>query len=161
MTIARFHRTLGLLLGCTLALSAAAHTDAPAGGPKPQHYVKYRQGVFTLIRWNFGPMAAVVKGQAPYDAARFALLAQRVAALAPMLVEGFDASTKGAKNTEAKDDIYANPAEFNRLAKDFETKAAALAKVSQGGKLDEIRPAFLATGKACGACHDKFKTDDH
>ena len=161
MTHVRFHRTLGLLLGCSLALSASAHTDAPAGGPKPQHYVKYRQGVFTLIRWNFGPMGAVVKGQAPYEAARFATQAQRVAALAPMLVEGFDPSTKGAKGTEAKDDIYANMAEFTRLAKDFETKAATLAKVAQGGKLEDIRPAFLATGKACGACHDKFKAEDH
>ena len=47
-----------------LAISATAHTESPAGGPKPEHYVKYRQSVFNLIRWNFGPMAAVVKGQA-------------------------------------------------------------------------------------------------
>lgn len=144
-----------------LAVSATAHTEAPAGGPKPEHYVKHRQSVFTLIRWNFGPMAAVVKGQAPYDSARFAIQAGRVAALAPMVTEGFHPSTKGAKKTEAKDDIYANQAEFNRLAKDLENASANLARVSQGGKLDQIKPAFLATAKTCGACHDKFKTEDH
>ena len=144
-----------------LAISATAHTESPAGGPKPEHYVKYRQSVFNLIRWNFGPMAAVVKGQAAYDSARFATQAARVAALAPMISEGFHPSTKGAKKTEAKDDIYANPAEFNRLAKDFETASANLARVAQGGKLDQIKPAFVATGKTCGACHDKFKVDDH
>jgi len=138
-----------------LAVSATAHTESPAGGPKPEHYV------FNLIRWNFGPMAAVVKGQTPYDSARFATQAARVAALAPMITEGFHSSTKGAKKTEAKDDIYANPAEFNRLAKDFETASANLARVAQGGKLDQIKPAFVATGKTCGACHDKFKVDDH
>lgn len=144
-----------------MAVSATAHTESPAGGPKPEHYVKYRQSVFTLIRWNFGPMVAVVKGQAPYDSARFAAQAARVAALAPMIAEGFHPSTKGAKKTEAKDDIYANPAEFNRLAKDLETASANLARVAQGGNLEQIKPAFMATGKACGACHDKFKMEDH
>ncbi len=144
-----------------LAVSATAHTESPAGGPKPEHYVKYRQSVFNLIRWNFGPMVAVVKGQAPYDSARFANQAARVAALAPMIAEGFHPSTKGAKKTEAKDEIYANQAEFNRLAKDLETASANLARVAQGGNLDQIKPAFMATGKACGACHDKFKVDDH
>jgi len=144
-----------------LTVSAAAHTESPAGGPKPEHYVKYRQSVFSLIRWNFGPMVAVVKGQAPYDSARFATQAARVAALAPMITEGFHPSTKGAKKTEAKDDIYANPAEFNRLAKDLETASANLARVAQSGNLEQIKPAFVATGKACGACHDKFKVEDH
>lgn len=144
-----------------MAVSATAHTESPAGGPKPEHYVKYRQSVFTLIRWNFGPMVAVVKGQAPYDSARFSAQAARVAALAPMIAEGFHPSTKGAKKTEAKDDIYANPAEFNRLAKDLETASANLARVAQGGNLEQIKPAFMATGKACGACHDKFKMEDH
>jgi cytochrome c556 len=27
--------------------------------------------------------------------------------------------------------------------------------------MDQIKPAFLATGKTCGACHDKFKVEDH
>jgi cytochrome c556 len=144
-----------------LAIAATAHTESPAGGPKPEHYVKYRQSVFNLIRWNFGSMAAVVKGQAAYDSARFATQATRVAALAPMITEGFHPSTKGAKKTEAKDDIFANPAEFNRLAKDLETASANLARVAQSGNLDQIKPAFVATGKACGACHDKFKVDDH
>ncbi|MEY4377756.1 MAG: hypothetical protein RJB26_2306 [Pseudomonadota bacterium] len=144
-----------------MAVSATAHTESPTGGPKPEHYVKYRQSVFTLIRWNFGPMVAVVKGQAPYDSARFAAQAARVAALAPMIAEGFHPSTKGAKKTEAKDDIYANPAEFNRLAKDLETASANLARVAQVGNLEQIKPAFMATGKACGACHDKFKMEDH
>jgi cytochrome c556 len=150
-----------LVMGTALAIPATAHTQSPSGGPKPKHFVKYRQGVFTLIRWNFGPMGAVVKGQAPYDSARFATQAARVSALAPMIAEGFDPSTKGAKGTEAKDDIYANLAEFNRLAKDFEAKAATLAKVAQSGNLGQIKPAFEATGKACGACHDRFKAEDH
>lgn len=148
-----------LLLGAMLTVPGAAYSQAGAQGPKPSHYVKYRKGVFTLIRWNFAPMAAVVKGEAPYDRARFATQAARIAALAPMITEGFDPSTKGAKGTEAKDEIYGELAEFNRLAKDLETKANALAKAAQGGDLAQIRPAFAAAGKACGACHDRFKAD--
>lgn len=148
------------VLCASLAVSATAHTETPAGGAKPEHFVKYRQSVFTLIRWNFGPMAAAVKGQTPYDSARFAAQAARVAALAPMVAEGFHPSTKGAKKTEAKDDIYANTAEFNRLAKDLETASANLARVAQSGKMEQIKPAFMATAKACGACHDKFKQED-
>ncbi len=151
---------LAAALCAGMTVSATAHTEAPAGGPKPEHFVKYRQQVFNLIRWNFGPMAAAVKGQAPYDSARFATQAARVAVLAPMVAEGFHPSTKGAKKTEAKDDIYANTAEFNRLAKDLETASANLARVAQTGKMEQIKPAFMATGKACGACHDKFKMED-
>lgn len=149
---------LALALSAPLSTAHTATTDA-AAGVKPGQYVKYRRSVYQVIGWNMGPMAAAVKGQVPYDRARFATQAQRVATLAPMLLEGFHSSSKGAKDTEAKDEIWTDWTEFTRLMRDFEQKSATLARVAQGGDLAAIKPAFVAMGKACGACHEKFKHD--
>ncbi len=151
------------LLAFALAMPVATAHTATTGpaGPKPGQYLKYRQSVFQVMGWNMGPMAAVIKGQAPYDSARFAMQATRLAALAPMFVEGFDPSTRGIKGSEAKDEIYANLEEFKRLAKDLETQSALLSRVAQSGDLAQITPAFLAVGKACGTCHKRFKAEDH
>ena len=77
-----------------------------------------------------------------------------------MFHEVFPQGSAGANvKTHAKPEIWTKRAEFDKLLKDAQTKATDLARVAKGGKLDEIKPAFGATGKACKACHDKFKED--
>jgi cytochrome c556 len=146
---------IALLAGLTAAL---AQEKAPS---KAEQAIKYRQSVYKVILWNFGPVAGMAQGKIPYDAAEFARRAERVATMAPMLLEGYPegtASEPGIK-TRARPEIWENKAEFEKLMHDMENKTAALATVAREGDFDKSKAAFGDAAGACKACHEKFRTD--
>lgn len=141
------------------ALTAALAQEKPPS--KAEQAIKYRQSVYKVILWNFGPVAAMAQGKIPYDAAEFARRAERVATMAPMLLEGYPegtASEPGIK-TRARPEIWENKAEFEKLMHDMENKTAALATVAREGDFDKSKAAFGDAAGACKACHEKFRTD--
>ena len=78
----------------TIAVSAAAVALAgQALAAKPADAIEYRQGIMMGIGWNIGALGAMVKGDLPYDQAKFAFLAGRAAVLAPMALEAFTPDT--------------------------------------------------------------------
>lgn len=142
-----------------LAASGAFISVASSQQPSAEQAIKYRQGVYKAILWNFGPMAQTSQGKTPYDAKKFEQQATRVAQLAPMLLEGYpDGSGEGAK-TRAKPEIWTNMHEFRQLMQEMEAKAAALATVSTQGDEARSKAAFGELAAACKACHDKFRSD--
>jgi cytochrome c556 len=146
---------IALLAGLTAAL---AQEKPPS---KAEQAIKYRQSVYKVILWNFGPVAGMAQGKIPYDAAEFARRAERVATMAPMLLEGYPegtASEPGIK-TRARPEIWENRAEFEKLMHDMENKTAALATVAREGDFDKSKAAFGDAAAACKACHEKFRTD--
>ena len=50
-------------------LGMSVWTAVSAADAKPEDTVKYRQSVYTIIGWNFKPIGAMMKGEAPFDAA--------------------------------------------------------------------------------------------
>jgi cytochrome c556 len=73
-----------LLVACSSLFAGSAFAQA-----KSEDAIKYRQGVYRVMGWNFGPMAAMVKGDRPYDAAAFARYAEIVAHMSKLPLEGF------------------------------------------------------------------------
>jgi cytochrome c556 len=145
-----------LLVG--VAMAALAQEKPPS---KAEQAIKYRQSVYKVILWNFGPVAAMSQGKMPYDATQFARHAERVATMAPMLLEGYaegSASAEGVK-TRARPEIWENKAEFEKLMHDMESKTAALATVAKEGDFEKSKAAFGEAAAACKACHEKFRTD--
>ena len=143
--------TLALLLAacCTLCTGAAAQV-------KPEDAIKYRQGVYRVIGWNFGPMAAMVKGDRPYDAAAFARHAEIVAYMSKLPLEGFVPGSENGE-TKAKPEIWLDMDDFKAKLEKMQGEAARLAEVAKGGDFNAIKAQFGETGKACKACHDKFR----
>ncbi|HSD74559.1 MAG TPA: cytochrome c [Steroidobacteraceae bacterium] len=136
---------------------AARAADAPPS--KEEQAIKYRQSVYKVILWNFGPMAGMAQGKIPYDAKAFAHHAERVATMAPMLLEGYpEGSDRGAK-TRARPEIWQNKAEFTELMHNMEEKTAALAVVAKDGDFEKSKAAFGEAASACKACHEKYRTD--
>lgn len=128
---------------------------------KPEDVVKYRQSVYNIIGWNFKPIGAMMKGEAPFDAAAVARHAQYVEMLSKALPEGF---TKGTgpdvvKNTEAKAEIWSKSAEFDSKMKDFQRESARLSEVAKGGDQGAIKAQFGKTAETCKACHKEFRKD--
>lgn len=140
-----------LLTACSSLFAGSAFAQA-----KPEDAIKYRQGVYRVIGWNFGAMAAMVKGDRPYDAAAFARNAEIVAFMSKLPLEGFVAGSETGE-TKAKPEIWLDMDDFKAKLEKMQGEAAKLAEVSKGGDFAAIKAQFGETGKACKACHDKFR----
>jgi cytochrome c556 len=152
----RIRSTALIVASFALALATSAHAAQPT---KAEQTLKYRKSLYQAIAWNFGPMSAMAQGKAPYDAKEFAMRAERVAFLAPMLAEAFPAESKGVAGSELKPEMWTNRSDFDTKMKDLVDKSAALAKVAQSGDFNKSKAAFFETGNACKNCHDKYKND--
>lgn len=118
--------------------------------------IAYRQAAFTLVKGNFGPMGAMVKGKIPFDAEAFSEYAANLAAVAGMADDGFiDGSDMG--ETKAKSAVWEQRAEFDNKMQQFQKLAGELAVVAKSGDMGAIKPKFGATAKSCKSCHEDFK----
>lgn len=147
-----------------IALTAASITAVSvviAAEPKsPEEMaIDYRQDAFKMIKYHFGPMAAMVKGDTEFNAEEFAKNAEAVAALSKFPINGFiEGSDKGG-DTEAKADIWSNMDDFKKKMETFQVEAASLAEVAKGGDMAAIKPQFGKVGQSCKACHKEYKED--
>lgn len=140
-----------LLLSCSAALPGSAFADS-----KSEEAIKYRKGVYAVMGWNFRPMAQMVKGERPYEAAAFARNAEIVAYMSKLALEGFTPGTESG-DTKAKPEIWLDMDDFKAKMEKMQGEAAKLADLSKGGDFDAIKAQFGETGKACKACHDKYR----
>jgi cytochrome c556 len=153
----RIRLALSLVLAATVAFGGSVNAQ---GAPsKAEQVLKYRKSVYQVMAWNFGPMGAMSQGKMPYNAAEFALRAERVAAVAPLLAEAFPPETQGLADSKLKPAMWANRPDFDAKLKDLIDRSATLAAVAKGGDLEKSKEAFFATANACKACHDKYKAD--
>ena len=140
-----------LLLSCSAALPGSAFADS-----KSEEAIKYRKGVYAVMGWNFRPMVQMVKGERPYDAAEFARNAEIVAYMSKLPLEGFTPGSETG-DTQAKPEIWLDMDDFKAKMEKMQGEAAKLAQVAKGGDFDAIKAQFGETGKACKACHDKYR----
>jgi cytochrome c556 len=128
-------------------------------GSNIERAIAYRQGVYQVMAWNFGPMGAMVKGEIPFDATVFAKNAERVQLMSKMPLEGFiPGSDKG--DTEAKPAIWQNWDDFKAKVEKLEQETAKLAELAKTAtKVEEVTPQLGKTGKVCKGCHDDYKKD--
>ncbi|MGB5422595.1 MAG: cytochrome c [Desulfobacterales bacterium] len=124
---------------------------------KPEDAIQYRQSVMFLIGQHFGRMAAVVKGQSPYDKAAFEQNAAIVDTLVKLPWEAFMFPGTDKGKTGLKSSAFKEEEKFMQDAKKMETETAKLAETSQTGNLDAIKAQFGETGKSCKSCHDDFR----
>lgn len=147
-------RKAAFLIAATVSAVIATNVLAQA---KPEASIKYRQGVYGIMGWNFGPMAAMVKGEKPYDKEAFAKHAANVAKVSPMALEGFGSGTDKGADTKAKPEIWAKIDDFKSKMAKMNEETAKLAEVANTGSFDDIKKQFGATGGSCKACHDDYK----
>lgn len=148
-------KVLSAFLGLSLISTFLFSNSALAY--RAEDAIKYRQSIFTALRWHFGAMGAMVRGKAEYDADQFSHHATQLAALTRMPKEGFiEGSDFG--DTDAKDELWRNLADVNQRFDQLAADADRLLAVS-GGSLDDIRGPFNAIGKSCKGCHDKYRID--
>lgn len=149
--------SLVLSAGTIGVMSDARSQGAPS--PTAEQAIKYRQGVYKVILWNFGPLGAVAQGKAAYDPDEFAKRAARVAQMAPMLIEGYPPGSDTGATTRAKPEIWANMDDFRQLMGSMVGKAQDLATAAETRDEAKAKAAVGQLGAACKACHDKYRKD--
>jgi cytochrome c556 len=138
---------LAALFACTAHYAVAQ---------KPEDAIKYRRGVYSVIGWNFGSMAAMAKGDKPYDAKTFARNADIVAFMSKLPLEGFTPGSETG-DTKAKPEIWLEMDDFKAKLEKMQVEVAKLAEVAKGGDLNASKAQLGEAGKACKACHDKYR----
>ena len=123
-----------------------------------QDVVKETQNVMKGNGKNAGAVAAMVKGEKPYDQATVDTALAQFEDTAKKLPTLFPDSTKGLK---PEGDYSASPKIWEDKA-GFDAKIADFAKVVSEAKAkikdaDSLKANFPAIGKACGGCHETFR----
>ena len=147
-----------------IKLLAAAVAVAALGGvslealaqAKPDVMVMQRQAAMTLQGKYLGPIGAMMKGAAPYNADVVARNATFLENLSRMPWDGFDPSTQGEKS-KAKPDIYKEPAKFKAAYERLEAETSKLGAAARAKDEAGVRATFGGVAKACGGCHDAFR----
>jgi cytochrome c556 len=145
-------RTLIGVLMAVLVLGVAYAQFA-----KPEDAINYRKAVMTLIGNHFGRMAAVIKGQKPYDKAEFEKNAQLVHTLSALPWEAFLMPGTEKIDTGLKTLPLNDQSNFMSQAEALQKETAKLAEVAASGDLNSIKSQFGAVGKSCKNCHDQYR----
>lgn len=145
-----------LWAGAVAVVMGVAVAQGALAQAKPEVLVKQRQAAMTLIGKYFGPMAAMARGKAPFNASVVQRNAGFVDNLSRMPWDGFDASTRSLE-TRALPAVFNDAAKFKEAANRMENEAAKLVAVSKSGDEGAVKAQIGALGKSCGACHDDFR----
>ena len=123
-----------------------------------QDLVKVYQAQMKGNGKNAGAVAAMVKGEKPYDQATVDAAIAQFEDTIKKFPTLFPASTKGLK---PEGDYSASPKIWEDKA-GFDAKIASFAKVVAEAKskikdLDSLKATFPAVGKECGGCHETYR----
>ena len=149
----------GTALACALVATAAvAQPTPPTPEQQAANAAELRQSVFKLLGWNMDPLAAMLRGQAPFDSAKVATAGANIAGLAPMIPDVFAQDTHEFDvETLALDSIWTNKSDFDAKAGELAEEANAMATAAAAGDDGATRAAIAAVGQVCGSCHDDFR----
>ena len=138
------------------AVVATMALPASAQFAKPEDAIKYRKSALFVMQQNFGRVAAMAAGKAPFDAkvaAESAATAEFMSKLPwAAFVEGSD---KG--DTKAKPEIWSDKARFIEYSEKMQAEMTKLSAAAKTGSLDNIKAAVGAVGGSCKTCHDAFR----
>jgi cytochrome c556 len=147
------------ILALTLGLSAAVHA---ADDPYADQ-VEMRHGLMLQMATDASVLGAIVKGDAPYDAATATKAAQNIAAIASVIsmVQFPKGSENGASSDSfAKAELWASEPDFLQKVADL-NKAAADMVTAAGTSSDAIKTAMGGLGGACKACHEAYRQPEN
>jgi cytochrome c556 len=148
------------LASLTIAL-AAMTLAAPASAQfaKAEDAIKYRQSALFVMQQNFGRVAAMAAGKAPFDAKIAADSAAVAEFMSKLPWTAFGDGTDKGRDNRAKAEIWSDKAKFSEYADKMQSEMAKLNAAAKSGSLDAIKSAAGAVGTSCKTCHDAFRKD--
>ena len=139
------------------ALCALSASVPAANAGELEDVVEYRQAAMNVLSWNLGHMAAMVKGEVPFDKAAFSQYAQDLSTAASLrILDGFPEDSV-SDDSDAKDEIWLDWDDFEAKFGKMREASTALNKAAEGGDEAAMTAAFKETGASCKACHKAYK----
>jgi cytochrome c556 len=150
-----------------LALVALGISSSAFAQMKLEDAMKFRQSGYSFMAWNMGKIKAqAVDNAVPFNKdqvlnAALAIKGVANSGMGALFLPGTDKEVNGRK-TRVKPEFFdpANKEELGKIATNFVQQANKLADVAAGGDQKAIAAQFGDLGKACKACHDKFRFDE-
>ncbi len=148
---------LGKLAGFGLVAAVAAAVVAPVVA-QPSGPIAQRQALMKQNGKDTKAGFAMVKGDAPYDAAKALMIFSGMHDVASKYGALFPKGSETGGDTEAAPAIWTKPAEFKAAVAKFEadTKKAMDAKPAT---LDAFKPLLISVTANCKSCHEAFRVD--
>jgi cytochrome c556 len=144
---------LALVAGLGLAGAAVAAVNARA-------VIESREANFKTMGRSMKAITDGLKADSPNMSA-IASNAATIRGLAPKVSTWFPKGTgpESGVKTDARAEIWTDPAGFAAAARRLEPEAAKLEALARAGDVAGARAQVRALGGTCGGCHDKFKAD--
>ncbi len=148
-----------------MAIIFTAVSTAAIAGKDEDQQIKFRQSAYTFAAWNCGKIKSQVADHPEtYNKEQVIAAANAVAAVAnsgwsALYGPGTDQGT-GWKQSRLKPEFFTKPDEVKQVAVAFNEEANKLAKIAPTGNIGDIKTQFGELGKACKACHDKFRVKE-
>jgi len=115
-----------------------------------------RKGLMKENEDNAKIVVQMMRGQAPFDAAKVDAAFVQWADTAQKLPSLFPDDSKSGQKTRAAPKIWTSKADFDDKAAGF-GKAVAENRDKAKGSVDGLRGAIPAVGNACDACHKDYR----
>jgi len=143
---------------CAAALAMAGGAALAAVNAKA--VIETRQANFKDMGKAMKTMNDGLKADTP-DMAAIAANAATIRGLAPKITTWFPKGTgpEAGVKTEAKAEIWTDPAGFAAAARRLETEATKLETLARASDVAGTRAQVRVVGGTCKGCHDKFKQD--
>jgi len=139
----------------SLALGTAAF--ATAQEPAVNADAQARHEAMEQVGDAMKALGAIARGQAPFDATVVKKNATTIAEQLATAEKHFPPGS-GTGKTRAKAEIWTSREDFDRLMKEAQTAATALAGVAEEAA---YRPALGALGTSCKSCHDMYRAPEN
>lgn len=143
-----------LRVATVIALSVMSGITA-AQQFKPAEQIKYRQSVMQVFQRNAGILAAMSKGDVPFNKEGAQSSADILNLLAKQVGSGFAAGSENGAPTRADMKIWSDAAGFKSAYEKLLTATGKLAAAN--GDANAIKAGLGDLGQACKGCHDDFR----
>lgn len=143
----------------TASILAIAPISAFADDTPQQAARDARQGFYLMLGANMGPLAAMAKGEMPYDEAAASSHAKNIETLTnyPVTMHFIEGSfSDQLEDTEALPKIADNMEDFKGKFAALGEAAAGASEAVKGGQ-ENVGPVVGKLGGACKACHDEYR----
>ena len=141
-----------------LAAAAGVYAQQGVAPAKAEDAIRYRQSSLFVMNQHFGQIAAMVRGDRPFDAAVATSHAETVDRMGHLPWDAFfvTGANQGG-NTRAKPEVFTQRDKFMEGAKRLNGETAKLVAATKSGDAGAVRTAFGGVGAACKACHEPYR----
>ncbi|MFM1887425.1 MAG: hypothetical protein RL026_2582 [Pseudomonadota bacterium] len=154
------HFGLAAVLSVVAFGAVAGEAPAPSADEQAKQAIETRQGLFKVMGYSMGPVGGMMRNRVPFDAAVAQKSAERIAQLGAMITDLHQADTRKHTGTKtgALDGIWNSQADFKAKADELVKAANELAAAAKTGDKAATLKAAGGVGKACGSCHDAYRS---